>query len=132
MFIIKNKQIQYFIASDESQLAVVIARSIRVANGARVAGYSDKDLESMVKIGMDRARSHDLIRAEDIAAFVAVMFEVAPRFDEQDEIRAVLADTKLTPEMRFSMLFDRVSEEAWVSAQKKYEDSFWFTASAKG
>lgn len=132
MFIIKNKQIQHFIASDENQLASVIAGSIRLANGGRVASYSDKELASMVKIGIERARSHGLNRAEDIAAFVAIMFEVAPRFDEQNEIREVLADTKLTPEMRLSLLFDRVPEGAWINAQKKYEDSFWFTTAAKG
>lgn len=128
MFLLKTTQIQLFIASDENQLVEVIAQSIRAANGERVAGYDDKDLGSMVKIGIERARSHELTRAEDIAAYVAVMFEVAPRFDEQPEFREVFHDALFSPEARFYQIFDRVKEDAWIEAQKKYEDSFWFTA----
>lgn len=127
MFVLKTAQIQHFIAADDDQLVSVIAKSIRLANGTRVAGYDDKDLSAMVKIGITRARSHGLTRAEAIAAFVAVMFEVAPRFDEQPEINEVLKDEKLSPEVRFFQIFDRVQDTAWIEAQKKYEDSFWFT-----
>ncbi len=127
MFVLKTAQIQHFIAADENELVDVIAKSIRLANGTRVAGYDDKELGAMVKIGIGRARTHGLTRAESIAAFVAVMFEVAPRFDEQAEIAEVLNDERFTPEVRFSQLFERVQDGAWTDAQKKYEDSFWFT-----
>lgn len=128
MFILKTTQIQHFIAADEEELVSVIAKSIHLANGTRVAGYDDKELGSMVKVGIARARSRGLTRAEAIAAFVAVMFEVAPRFDEQPEINEVLKDERLSPEVRFFQIFDRVQDTAWIEAQKKYEDSFWFTA----
>jgi hypothetical protein len=128
MFVLKTAQIQHFIAADESELVDVISESIRLANGTRVAGYNDKELASMVKIGIARARTYGLTRAEGIAAFVAVMFEIAPRFDEQPEINEVLKDERFSPEVRLSQLFDRVTDEAWIEAQKKYEDSFWFTA----
>lgn len=127
MFVLKTAQIQHFIAADENELVDVIAKSIRLANGTRVASYDDKELGSMVKIGIARARTHGLTRAEAIAAFVAVMFEIAPRFDEQVEINEVLKDERFAPEVRLSQLFDRVTDAAWIEAQKKYEDSFWFT-----
>lgn len=128
MFILKTAQVQHFIAADEDELVDVVAKSIRLANFSRVAGYDDKELGSMVKIGIARARTHGITKAEAIAAFIAVMFEVAPRFDEQAEINEVLKDERFPPEVRFFQLFDRVTDAAWIDAQKKYEDSFWFTA----
>jgi hypothetical protein len=128
MLIIREKQIQHFIAADEAQLVEVVSRAIRVAKPERVADYDDKKLEKMVKIGIERARSNELKRAEDITAFVAVMFEISPRFDEQAEIRQVLNNTNFPPDERFHQLFERVSDDAWLEAERLYEDTFWFPA----
>jgi hypothetical protein len=128
MLIIREEQIQYFIAADEEQLVEVISRAIREINPERVADYTDEKLGKMVRIGIERAKSHDLTRGEDIAAFVAVMFEIAPKFDEQEEIKAVLNDPMFPPEDRLYQLFERVSEGAWEEAEKLYEDTFWFPA----
>ena len=131
MLIIREEQIQYFIAADEEQLVEAISQSIRGTNPARVADYDDKKLGKMIRIGIERAKSHELTRGQDIAAFVAVMFEIAPKFDEQKEIKMVLDDTNFTPDARFYQLFERVSDEAWLDAETLYEDTFWFPADAK-
>lgn len=130
MLIIREEQIQHFIAADEDQLVEVITRAVQQANEERVAGYDDEKLKKMVKIGIERAKGHKLTRGQDIAAFVAVMFEVAPKFDEQEEIKLVLNDTNFPPEERFYQLFSRVSEEAWREAETLYEDTFWFPANS--
>src|SRR5215210_2315447 len=98
MLIIREEQIQHFIAADEDQLVEAISQAIREANPERVADYDDKKLGKMVKIGIERAKSHELTRAQDIAAFVAVMFEIAPKFDEQEEIKAILNETMFPPD----------------------------------
>jgi hypothetical protein len=126
MFVIKTAQLQKFIASDDSELAGVVADAIARANGTRIAEYDREQLLKMASIGIERARSRGLSRGEDIAAFVAVMVEVAPRFDEQTEINAVLSDETFTPEVRFAQIFDRLEPASWIDAQKKYDDSFWF------
>ena len=126
MLVIRKDQIQHFIAADDAQLAVVVAEAVRKANGERVAEYGDKELAAMVKIGIERARTHELTKAEDIAAYVAVMFEVAPRFDEQPDIRTLLNDASFSPEIRFYQLFERIQEKSWQEAEKRYDDSFWF------
>lgn len=126
MLIIREEQIQHFIAADEEQLVEVVSRAIREANAERVADYKEKKLQKMVEIGIKRARSHELTRAEDIAAYVAVMFEIAPKFDEQEAVRQVLNDTTFPPDERFKQLFERVPDEAWKEAEQFYEDTFWF------
>ena len=131
MLIIREEQIQHFIATDEMQLVEVIIRAVRQANPERVVGYEDKKLEKMVKIGIERAKSHELNRGQDIAAFVAVMFEIAPKFDEQEEIKTILSDPLFPPGERFYQIFERVSDEAWLEAEKLYEDTYWFPANTK-
>jgi hypothetical protein len=126
MLVIRKKQIQEFIATNDDQLAKVVAEAVREANGDRVAEYDDSELARMARIGIDRARSRGLFNAEDIAAFVAIMFEIAPRFDEQPEIDAAFKDARLPPELRFKMLFQMVPDAAWAEAGKRYDDSFWF------
>ena len=128
MLIIREEQIQTFIAADDKQLIERISQIIRDLNGARVKGYGDDKLAGMVKIGIERARTHELTKAQDIAAYVSVMFEVAPKFDEQAEIKLVLEDTNFPPEERFYQLFERVSEEGWLEAETLYENAFWFPA----
>ena len=124
--IIRREQLEQFIARDDAELTAVVREAVRAANGTRVEIYEDQQLDSMVKIGIERARSRGLVFAEDIAAFVAIMFEVAPRFDEQPDVNAVLSDPILPPNLNLELLFARTPDPAWVDAVKKYEDSFWF------
>jgi len=126
MLVIRKTQLEAFIAPDEKELTSVVSGAVRAANGTRVSGYSDKQLASMVKVGIERARARGLTFAEDVASFVAIMFELAPRFDEQPQINAMLEDKTLPPNLNLELIFARVPEDAWTDAQKKYEDSFWF------
>ena len=128
MLIIRKEQIQEFIARDDAALIDVVRQAIREANGERVADYDDGELNSMLRIGIDRAKSHGLTGAEDIAYFVAIMFEVAPRFDEQPDIRQVLENDEFSHEIRLKQIFTSVDDRAWIEAGRKYEDSFWFPA----
>ena len=126
MLVIREKQIQHFIAEDEPKLIRLIRQIIREANPERVSGYSDQLLDAMIKIGVERAKSHELTLAEDIAAFVGVMFEVAPNFDTQKDIEATFKDTLFSPTDRFKQLWNRISDAAWTEAETNYDVKIWF------
>lgn len=127
MLIVREEQIQRFIAKDELEIVKLIVQTIRNVNPERVSIYDDKKLEEMVKIGIERAESHDLELAEDIAAFVALMFEVAPNFDEQKEIKKVFADTNYIGSEKLADLWKRTSDEAWKEAEELYRADVWFS-----
>lgn len=131
MLVIRKAQIQKFIAADAGELTEVVREALRLAVADRVADYADDELGTMVKIGIERAQANGLTGAEDIAAFVAVMFEVAPRFDEQPEIRQVLDDERFAPADRLNRAFQSVDDAAWLQAGKRYDDSFWFPEAPK-
>lgn len=126
MLIIRKEQIQSFIAKDDAELASEVSKAVRYALGDRVAPYDDQQLEKMVNIGIERARANKLTAAEDIAGFIAVMFEVAPRFDEQKEIRAALDNELLPIGDRWARLFEMTLDTSWTDAERRYDDSFWF------
>jgi len=126
MLIIRDVQLQAFLAADDDELVRVVSNAVRDANPARVKGYSDEKMNKMVRIAISRARERGLTKAEYIAAFAAIMFEVSPLFDQQEAMSAVLEDTNFTPEQRLFQLFERVPDEAWAEAERSYDESVWF------
>ncbi len=126
MLVIRKEQIQQLIAPDELSLVRLIRNLIREGNPERVKGYSDQLLDWMIRIGILRAESRGLSLAEDVAAFVAVMFEIAPNFDEHTEIDKALNGDSFPVAERFRQLFEHVSEEAWGEAEQNYNSKVWF------
>ena len=126
MLVIRQQQIQAMVAGDDRELEALVAEAVKNSCPRRLDGYDDADAAAMVRTAIARARSHGLERAEDVAAFAAVMFEIAPNFDEQAEVKLVLADSKFAPSDRFAQLFERVSDDAWAEAEKRYDELVWF------
>lgn len=126
MLIIREQQIQHFIAADEPALVRLIRQVVRETNPERVRDYSDQTLDSMANIGIQRAKSHGLELAEDITAFVALMFDLAPNFDKQKDIEKILNDKTYSPAENVRYLWERVPEKAWKEAEGLYDVKIWF------
>jgi hypothetical protein len=107
-----------------------IARHLRAEHPARCEGLGDEELARRAEIGIARARAHGLTWDASITAFVAIMFEVAPTFDEQPAIRRVLSDRRVSANRRIDALWDRTSEEDWDEAEAHAgrAESFWSSA----
>lgn len=92
----------------------------------------DKMLRKMVKNGIERAKSHDFSNAEDLEAFVLTMFAVAPNFDEQSQIKAVLDDERIAPDERIGRAKSPlVADAAWEAAKNNYDENAWFSVPEK-
>lgn len=128
MLIVREEQFRHFIAKNDLEAVKLIVQIIRDANPERVSIYDDKKLEEIVKTGIKRAESHGLELIEDMATFVAIMFEVAPNFDEQEDIKYVFADTHFTASENLTNLWERTSDEAWEEAEQSYKADIWFSA----
>ena len=126
MLTIRAEQIQHFIVKDDSELVKLIAEIIRTANPERVADYADETIRSMVQIGVERARTHNFDRAEDIAAFVGVMFEISPTFDENEEIKTILDNADFLVEERFEQIWEVTPDKTWKELEDKYDAKVWF------
>ena len=126
MLVIKKEQIQNFIAENEADLTRLIRQIMRECCPARVENYSDKLLDGMIKLGIERAKKYEFEQAETIVSFVTVMFEIAPNFDEQPLIKEVLADANHPIDERFLQLWERVDEKNWQAAEDAYDAKLWF------
>jgi hypothetical protein len=126
MLVIRDEQLRSFIARDENDLLELVAEAVIKANPQRVSAIRPERMVSMVKLGIERARAAGIDLAEDIAAFVALMFEISPGFDQQPSIAAVLADTSFPIGERLWQLAERVPDEAWDEAVASYDENFWF------
>lgn len=126
MLVIRKEQIEKFIAEDNTQLIRVIREIVQEAFHEEVASHSDETLDGMVRIGIERARSRGFELAADISSFVALMFEISPRFDSVEAVDAILKDEKLSPGLKIEQIIGRVTEEAWLEAAQTYDEKIWF------
>jgi hypothetical protein len=126
MLVIRNEQIQHFIAKNEDELVRLIRQIMRECCPGRVENYSDKVLDGMIRLGLEKAKKHNFAKAETIAAYVTVMFEIAPNFDEQPAIKQVLEDNNYVVDDRFFQLWQRVDDKVWSEAEKGYDAKMWF------
>jgi len=126
MLVIKRTQIESFIAEDDTHLVRVLREIIRESSHEEVSIHSDETLDKMVRIGIEQARSRDFERIEDIAAFVALMFEISPSFDMTEQIDLYFKDKTVPAEFKIEQLLGRMTEEQWHEAEGTYDARSWF------
>lgn len=126
MLNIRKKQSDACLLNDEEEFVKFIVGHLRQESPALVGGFSDDSMQSMVSSGLKRARGYGFRSPEDLTAFVSIMFEVAPNFDEQPEIHRVLTDETVPIDQRFDLIFENASEEAWDEANEKYDYEAWY------
>lgn len=126
MLVIRQEQIDTLTMGSEEEFVEFLVGHVKEEDPELEKEYDDDTLREMVRGGIKRAKSHELSTKEDLTAFVSVMFEVAPNFDEQSEIKAVLDDQSTPPNERFEKLWTPlVSEESWEEAKENYDEKAW-------
>jgi hypothetical protein len=127
MLVIRQQQIDALIKGTDEEWVEFLVGHVKEEFPEKTAEYDDETLRVMVKQGIRRAESHELTTAEDQTAFISIMFEIAPNFDDQPQIKAVLDDENFAPEDRLERLWTPlVPDEAWEEAEKNYNKNAWF------
>lgn len=126
MLKIRKEQFDQYLQSNEQQFIQTILDFVRQDNPELIEGLPEHVLSEMVANGIERARSHGFRSDEDLMAFVAVMFEISPNFDEQPQIYQALHNPALPLDQRFDAIFDGVPAEAWQEAELNIDADAWF------
>jgi len=127
MLVIRQEQIDALIKGTDEEFVEFLVGHAKEEFPDKTAERDDETLRIMVRGGIKRAESHGFTTAEDITAFISIMFEIAPNFDEQPQIKTVLDDEKFPPEDRIERLWSPlVTEEEWEEAEKNYSEDAWF------
>ena len=90
-----------------------------------VGGLDDATLDRLVRAGIARAGSHEIRLQSSVAAFVAVMFEVAPSFDAHRLSQVLLGDEEVAPDARLDELLKVLTEKNWESIRADYDPQAW-------
>ena|ERR1039458_5270366 len=100
----------------DDELAEHIAGHLSEEQPETLAGLSDAEIDRRVRLGLARARAHGFTDPEPATAFVALMFLVAPGFDQQPAIAAAIRSARGTPAERLRTMFSQTQEQDWDEA----------------
>lgn len=123
---IRKEQYDEFLQADAARFVSLIVDHLQQESPELVRDLPVPELREMVANGLVRARGHGLRADGDLMAFVSVMFETAPNFDEHPAIRRVLQDPSIPPNERLDAIFTRVPGRAWEEAEQRYDAGAWF------
>jgi hypothetical protein len=126
VLVIRQEQLDALIKGTDDEWVETLVGQVSEEDPDISKKYDDDALRSMVRVAIKKAERYGFTAADDQASFVSTMFEVAPNFDEQEEIRAVLLEDDLKPSYRLEKLFSNaVPEEAWDKAEQNYNEEAW-------
>jgi hypothetical protein len=125
MLVIRDRQIERLNRFAEEEFIDELTLEVRDLHGDLVGELSDEELREMVAAGVARARRHGLTIEDTIGTFVGWMFEFAPNFDEQENIKKMLADESLAPDDRIELIVQATTEADWAQAEAMSDETAW-------
>jgi hypothetical protein len=106
-------------------LVKIIYWYLRNHHAKAVQYLAPAELLVRVDVGLARARKYKLISVADLAGFVALMFELAPNFDEHPRFQDALSSTETPPESKIRHLSKTITDRDWREAQARFDRRFW-------
>ena len=125
MLTVRAAQRAAFIDARVPELAEAIEIYLRLQHADALAGMDDALVTLRVGIGVRRARGWGFDSLFGIGLFVALMFEVAPDFDTDRRIAAILADPLRPLNERLEALDTALSAEHWQQLAACARASAW-------
>ena len=124
-FVLRSVQLEAMGKAAEPSFEDETCVYLRTNHAAEVAALNDSVLKRRVKIAIARARSHGVDLQSSITAFVALMFVIAPNFDEHPIANQVLHDETVPANDRLSLLPQRMSLEGWQDVRSQSNPKVW-------
>lgn len=98
---------------------------------AAVKELDEENLRKLVEKSIEHARFYTLSFESSISAFTAIMFDVAPNFDEHSMSQLCLKDESIEPNSRLNELLKILTDEHWEKMRTDYDVTAW-QSSAEG
>jgi hypothetical protein len=114
MFTVPNELIDKWYQRDPDTFVETLLKEVREAHPTY--RQTDNMLRDSIRVGIERARSNGLETDAQLSDFVMIMFEIAPNFDQQKDIRRQLDDTSIPVAQRWERLFTSEFDAAWAEA----------------
>ena len=129
---LRDQQLRACGEAIDRDLVKVIYWHLRNHHAKSVQFIDKKPLEERIQYAIVKARRYSLGTVSDLAGFAALMFELAPNFDEHPSFRQVLEDPQVAPETKMKRLSQVISDREWKEAALLYDRKFWPTVLKAG
>lgn len=126
--LIRQEQMDAFLPQTDEEIIEFIIDHLQEESPESIDRIPPDSLREMVGNGVRRARTHNLSSLGNLTAFVSLMFEIAPNFDEQPDIKQRLEDERVPIEENFDRLFEPELDDAWQEAADNYDSEAWAEA----
>jgi hypothetical protein len=114
--IIREEQIKALADAFRQETVNRIVEHLDENHHEAIKDVSRPDLFERVEDGIKRAEAFGFQTESCMAWYVAMLFEISPRFDEQETINKFLADSELPEELKIEELLDAATEADWEAA----------------
>ncbi|HTK26661.1 MAG TPA: hypothetical protein VL327_08890 [Pyrinomonadaceae bacterium] len=119
-------------ANFERQLARHLRESypqsiVKLPDGGEfaVGDLLEDTLTHLIRIGIAKARRYEMSQQSSIASFVALMFDVAPNFDEHRLCEVLFGDEEKPPDARMEDILTVLTEKNWEAIRNDYDAQAW-------
>jgi hypothetical protein len=109
----------------EAELIEMVFDHVCEHHAEAVAELDDDEILRRAGVAVRRAARYGFTKETSVAAYAALMFLVAPNFDEQPAIREALGDPKLSPDARIEKIFSLTKEADWDAAGERANPAAW-------
>ena len=116
MFVIREGQLEAFAKAMRVPTVGRILVHLREHHPDAIAGLESEELSRRVDEGARRAQDHGLRLEYELAWFVAMTFEVSPRFDRHPKIKAILSDGSIPGDLKVDILLAETDSGDWEEA----------------
>lgn len=96
-----------------------LSADLRKTCRRHLRGVSDHLLHARVAYGISRARRYGFVRGYAMAAFISLMIQVAPHFDEHTEVRRALRDFNRPADKRMRRLLRNHTDRDWNTVRRQ-------------
>jgi hypothetical protein len=133
--IIRSRQMEVFESAAEENFVRRLTEHLLENYAKSVVRLPDQEsavidlpketLDLLVRRSIERARRYDLSFESSISAFSAVMFDVAPNFDEHSVSKLCLNDENVETNERLNELLKLLTEKQWEKIRTDYDVENW-------
>ena len=126
MFSLSEDQMDQMFIKDREKFVDFATDRIMEESAANVGRLPRDIVREMTENGLTRAESWGLRSAKTRLAFITIMWEIGPNFDQEPRIAAALGANPADPDAAFSRMLDTVPEAAWTKAEEDRDSDHWY------
>ncbi|MBL8483164.1 MAG: hypothetical protein JNJ60_13270 [Rhodocyclaceae bacterium] len=110
----------------ETEFVARVTQFLHAKHADAIAGLDAPELERRVRAGIARGRARGFTWQSSLAAFVALMFEIAPNFDLHPAFRRALELPAADETARIRAIHRNTTDRDWEEAQDHADPSAWY------